>query len=473
MSQPSPSTPQMPPQPFHKAFWYANVTELFERAAYYSIASFIVIYLGQLGLGKSWPSTLNGGLWFLVYFLPILSGTIADQVGFRRSLLVACGLLAAGYFLMGSPTWFLGAQLDPVIKDELTAGPQIVVPILLGMLLIGLGGSVVKPCISGTVQKTHAGRATLAFAIFYMVINIGSLVGRVVAYFVRTGINLSFIFAVGMAASAVAFVTVLVLFRDPETVAPGAPQKPKKSIGEILFGIVKVLTNGRFALFLIVSSGFWFLYNQVYNVLPLYTKRTLETNPAMEMYTAANPLTIVLFQLLITKTFGKMKPIRSIVVGTLIICASMAVNLYPLYAAGGPRALFQNWLPLGSLFIILTVALIAFGELFTSPRTYEWIGALAPKGQEGLFLGYANLPMAIGSLVGGPVGAWLFNSVMCRDAKKLDNGLLELDPGAATEGWLLLMGIGVVSALAMWLYNVWLERQVKADAAAAAAPSAG
>ncbi|MGC4115917.1 MAG: MFS transporter [Myxococcales bacterium] len=471
-SSPAPTTAPAPPQPFHKVFWYANVTELFERAAYYSVASFIVIYLGQLGFGKSLPSSLNGGLWFLVYFLPILSGTIADLVGFRRALLVACALLAVGYFLMGMPTWFLGATLDPVIGDDFTASPAIVLPIILGMFVIGLGGSVVKPCISGTVQKTHAGRATLAFAIFYMVINIGSLVGRVVAYFVRSGWNLSYIFAVGMLASAAAFLSVLLLYRDPDR-APG--EKPKRTPKEALAGIPLVLTNGRFVLFLLVSSGFWFLYNQVYNVLPLYTKRTLETNPAMDLYTAANPLTIVLFQLLITRAFGKMKPIRSIVVGTLIICTAMVVNLYPLYAAGGARALYQNWLPLGSLFIVLTVALIAFGELFTSSRTFEWIGSLAPKGQEGLFLGYANLPMAIGSLIGGPVGAWIFNGVMCRDAKKLENGLLDLDPSAATQGWLLLMGIGILSALSMWLYNVWLERQLKADAAkaVAAAPTAG
>jgi proton-dependent oligopeptide transporter, POT family len=212
-------------------------------------------------------------------------------------------------------------------------------------------------------------------------------------------------------------------------------------------------------LFLLVSSGFWFLYNQVYNVLPLYTKRTLETDPSMELYTAANPLTIVLFQLVITKAFGKMKPIRSIVVGTVIIALSMGLNLVPLWSAGGARALFSAWLPLGSLFVILTVALIAFGELFTSSRTYEWIGALAPKGQEGLFLGYANLPMALGSLAGGPVGAWIFNGVMCRGSRKLENGLLELDPASAANGWLILMAIGFASAASMWLYNFWLERQ--------------
>jgi hypothetical protein len=124
-------------------------------------------------------------------------------------------------------------------------------------------------------------------------------------------------------------------------------------------------------------------------------------------------------------------------------------------------------IPLGSLFIVLTVAAIAFGELFTSARTFEYIGALAPKGQEGLFLGYANLPMAIGSLVGGPVGAVIFNNVMARGATELTvvgadgkpSRLLELDPTAATQGWLLLMGIGFASVLAMWWFNRWLAKQ--------------
>lgn len=446
------------PTPFPKAFWSANTTELFERAAFYSMASFVVIYLGRLGLGDWWPSNLNGFLWYLVYFLPVLSGTIADQIGFRKSLLVAFVLLAAGYGLMGYPVWFGGAELAPAVASERTAGMAVVLPVVLAILLIGIGGSIVKPCISGTVQKTHVGRATLAFAIFYMVINIGSVVGRVVAFWVRSAWNnLSLIFAVALVAAVAAFFVVLLFYRDPDRPA-GAPEKPRKPVWKILADMFLVLGNLRFTLFLLVSSGFWFLYNQVYNVLPLYVKRVVETDPAMDLYTAANPVTIVLFQLLITKLFGKMKPIRSIVVGTIIIGLSMALNLIPVYAAGGVRALTLNLLPLGSLFIVLTVALIAFGELFTSPRTFEWIGALAPKGQEGLFLGYANLPMAIGSLVGGPVGAWIFNDVMGRNHRVLDNGLWELDPASATAGWLLLMGIGFASAFSMWLYNLYLER---------------
>ena len=515
-------------QPFPGSFWTANVTELFERAAYYSMASFVVIYLGQLGFGDYWPSFLSSSvLWFLVFFLPILSGTIADQIGFRRALLIAFVLLAIGYFFMGYPVWLGGSQLSQTIGDDVTVGARDAVMIVGAIVLIGIGGSVIKPCISGTVQKVSGARATLGFAIFYMVINIGSLFGRGTAFVVRNGAgtgtilatvavlalaafviimlvrgttkpnrtrkdiwvatagftatvvaaaalvswiygatsaerattdpaSLSYIFAVAMLASVVAFFTVLLFYREPEAIGPA---KPKRSVGRILLDMVLVLRSGRFSVYLIVMSGFYFIYNQVYNVLPLYVKKVVETDPAMDLYTAANPFVIVCFQLILTSAFGKMKPIRSMVVGTVVIAIAMLINVVPIYSAGGAQAVFANWLPLGSVFIILTVALIALGELFTSPRMYEYIGALAPKGQEGLFLGYANLPLAIGAWFGGPVGAMIFNEIMAKGATKRADGLLELVPSQNMLGWVILMAIGLASAFSLWLFNRWLERQ--------------
>ncbi|MDT8324949.1 MAG: MFS transporter [Bacteroidota bacterium] len=456
-ASPSP-TPQKSAS-FPVTFWTANLTELFERGAYYAMASFVVLYLGQLGLGDYWPSTLNGILWTLVYFLPILSGTIADQVGFKRSLLAAFIMLSIGYFLMGYPVWFGGEILHDLVGDEVTAGAGVIVPVMIGILVIGMGGSIIKPCISGTVQKTAGTRATLAFGIFYMVINIGSLVGRGISYLVRTEYDLSFIFAVAVGCSVVAFFVVLFMYRDSdEDTAVRRSRKGQRSVGRILLDMVLVLKNVRFALFLVVSSGFFFIYSQVYNVIPLYLKKVVETDPAVDIYTMANPFTIVFFQLLITKVFGKMKPINSIIVGIVIIGVSMLINIVPIYTSGGVTADIWDLLPMGALFATLTVAMIAFGELFTSARTYEYIGALAPKGQEGLFLGYANLPMAIGSLIGGPAGAAIFNEIMCTNAVKLDNGLLQLDPTWNTIGWVVLMSIGLVSALSMYLYNQWLKK---------------
>jgi dipeptide/tripeptide permease len=393
---------QTSPQPFPSSFWSANAIELFERAAYYAMASFVVIYLAQLGFGNYWPSLINSYLWGIVYFLPILSGTIADQIGFKRALLIAFILVSLGYFAMGYPVWLGGQQLVDPPPNEFTASTNSIIPIALGVLFIGIGGSFVKPSIAGTIHKTAGARLTLGFAIFYMVINIGSLVGRFVSYKVRNtpGFELSSIFLVSMAAAVVAFFLVAFLYKDPDAEI-GKEKKPSKTVGAILLGIPMVLKNVRFAVFLLITSGFYLIYTQVYNLLPLYTKKTVELTPAMDIYTAANPFVIVTCQLIITKMFGKLPPIKSIFIGIVIIGASMLINIFPLYMAGGATRLVGDIIPLGSLFIIMTVALIAFGELFKSGRLYEYVALLSPKGQEGLYQGYVNLPMALGSIAGG------------------------------------------------------------------------
>jgi POT family proton-dependent oligopeptide transporter len=444
-------------QAFPRSFWTANVTELFERGAYYGMASFVVIYFGRLGMGHYWPSTLNSVLWTLVYFLPIVSGTVADLVGFRKALLGAFVLLTGGYLLMGTPVWFAGATLLEKAGDSVTSTPRVAMISVAAIALIGVGGSIVKPCISGTVQKTAMGRATLAFAIFYMVINIGSLFGRGASYFVRTHSSLTAIFGVSMACTVTAFLVVLLVYRDPESAdALALPPRPRKSLPRIFLDMVLVLRNPRFTLFLLVNVGFTFLYAQVYNVLPLYLATVLEKKPAVDVYTMANPLVIVCFQLLVTRRFGKMAPVRSMMVGTVIVGLAMVINVVPLYLSGGPRAVGPLGIPVGSAFVVATVALIALGELFAQARVFEYIGALAPKGQEGLFLGYASLPIALGSLAGGPVGALVFHGIICRDATKDGDGLLVLDRTNATVGWLLLMGVGLVSAGGLWLYHRWV-----------------
>lgn len=447
---------------FPRVFWFANITELMERSAYYSMATFVVIYLGQLGLGTYWPAVLNTLLWFLIYFLPILSGAIADHVGFRRALLSAFLLLTSGYLLLGYPVWLGGSALRPTIERQVTAGPDVVVPVILGILLIGIGGSIVKPCILGTTQKTAGNRATLAYALFFLVVNGGALVGRLVAFYVRTrpGAALTSIFAVAASCALLALFLVAGFYKGPET-APGSeiPGKPRRSVREIVVGMFTVVRNPRFLLFLLVSCGFYFLYNQFYVAVPLYLKTVVEQRPAMDIYTIWNPIVIVCLQLVITRSFGRMKPIRSMIVGTLLMAAAMAFIAIPILAGANVRGAFAGWLPLGSFVVVVSFATCALAELFTSPRMYEYVGALAPKGQEGLFLGYANLPLALGSLAGGPVGALIFNGVMSRGATARPDGLLELVPTHNVLGWGIFVAIGLVSALSMWLFNRWLERK--------------
>ena len=61
----------------------------------------------------------------------------------------------------------------------------------------------------------------------------------------------------------------------------------------------------------------------------------------------------------------------------------------------------------GSLFIAATLLVVALGEALQASRFYEYCSRLAPKGQEGVFMGYAFLPIAIGFLIAGQIGGRL------------------------------------------------------------------
>jgi len=449
-------TPQVKPK-FPGTFWSANVTELFERAAYYSMAPFMVIYLKEtLGMSPVMATFLNGSLlWGLVYFLPILSGTLADKYGYRRSLRVAFVMIALGYSVMGNLQRFWPGIVEAKAGQAL----DFTIPVVLGIVLIGIGGSIVKPCISGTVQKTAGARATLGFGIFYMVINIGSISGRGVSYFIRRSFGIPAIFTSAAAIFAlIGLVVVLFFYKEPQYVSDGKKDGQrirKKTLGQAVLGIFTVLSNLRFVFFLIVIGLFWFLYIQLYNLMPLFL-RYLDPNAPVELYTLANPVMIVCFQLLITRMVKKWLPVKSILFGVAVTTAGMALNVIPpLFFADQFHKVDVLGLaiPLAGIFLIISIASMAVGEMMASPRIYEYLGAIAPRGEEGLYLGYANLPIALASLIGGPLGGALFQRYIATPVKA---GL----PTDAVRMWAIITLIGVASMIGLTIYNKVIRRRI-------------
>lgn len=435
---------------FPGSFWAANTIELFERAAFYAVASFVVIYFHEtLGMRPVLATFLNGTLlWGLVYFLPILSGTLADKYGFKRSLTVAFVLIALGYFVLGTVQKFwpgiIGASAGEVI--------DYTVPVIMGILLIGIGGSIVKPCIAGTVQKTSGKNATLGFGIFYMVINVGSMTGRGVSYFTRINMGIPAIFTyVATIFALIGLIVVLFIYKEPEYVSDGkkdAQVAKKKTLGEALLGIITVLSDLKFVFFLVVIGFYWFIYVQIYNLIPLFL-RYLDPKAPVEIYTLANPIMIVCFQLLITKLTKKWTSLKSMMVGVLVTTAGMLVNVLPilLFTDIAKRVSVLGILfPIATIFVLLSFASMAVGEMLLASRQYEYIGAIAPKGQEGLYLGYANLPMAFGTLVGAPIGGLMYEYFVDTPLK---NGEA-INPMAM---WLLVAAMGILSMIGLAVYN--------------------
>jgi dipeptide/tripeptide permease len=458
-----PSVPTGERQKFPATFWMANTIEIFERAAYYAMASFMVIYLKEtLGMTPSFATFLNGSLlWGIIYFLPILSGTLADKYGYKRTLSYAFVMIALGYVVIGNVQEFW-----PRIAGAASGtAADYAAPVIFGICLIGIGGSVVKPCIAGTVQKTAGLRATLAFGIFYMVINIGSISGRTVSYFVRTRLGIPAIFQYPSTIFAViGLLIVLFVYKEPQFVSDGrkdGQKVEKRTLGQALLGIFVVLGNLKFVFLILVLGMFWFLYIQLYNLMPLFM-RYIDPNAPMDLYTMANPLMIVCFQLLITRMVKRWTPVKSIMFGAMVVTAGMLMNVLPPLIFGDIKRMVNLGItiPIAGIFMIVSIASMAVGEMMASPRIYEYIGAIAPKGQEGLYLGYQSLPIALASIIGGPVGGRLFETY-------ISTSLKEGRTVNTVPMWLIIVGIGVVSIVGLYVYDRLVVKPKKEKPAAA------
>ena len=98
---------------FERPFWVANISELFERLSYYAAFASLARYLHEtLNFGVKQAGSLTGLFGGLVWFLAAFGGTLADRLGFRRSLSLAYFILSCSYFLLGSlgAPWLAPAQ---------------------------------------------------------------------------------------------------------------------------------------------------------------------------------------------------------------------------------------------------------------------------------------------------------------------------------------------------------------------------
>jgi MFS family permease len=88
--------------------------------------------------------------------------------------------------------------------------------------------------------------------------------------------------------------------------------------------------------------------------------------------------------------------------------------------------------------------IVALGEITQQPRYYEYISKLAPPGQQGTYMGFAFLPIGIGSLIGGWFGGTLLHHF----------GEVRHQP---TQIWWVVTGVGIATTAALWVYDKTLR----------------
>ena len=84
--------------------------------------------------------------------------------------------------------------------------------------------------------------------------------------------------------------------------------------------------------------------------------------------------------------------------------------------------------------------MFAVGEAIQSPRYYEYVADLAPKEQVGTYMGFAFLPIAIGTFICGYTSGWLVEHYVNQSA-------------TPWVMWYYVGAMGVVSTLLMVVYD--------------------
>jgi dipeptide/tripeptide permease len=434
---------------FPKSFWVANSIELFERAAYYGMFITLTLYLtreiGFTDVEAGWVAAFFAGF---IYLAPIITGAIADKMGFKNSLALAFALLAAGYSLLGA------------FQLKGTA--------IFSLFLILVGGAFVKPIITGTVAKAsdEVNRAR-AFSLFYQVVNIGAFFGKSVAKPLRTELGLKYINFYSAAMAVIAFVLVIFLYKNLDSEGMG------KSVKESLAGLVKVLKNARFILLILIIAGFWTIQGQLYATMPKYALRMIGESAAPEWLANINPLVVVLLVVAITHLVRNIRPVSSIAIGLFIIpLSALSIALSPVLESVTGQSVSFGLFSLHpiTLMLIIGISLQGVAECFLSPRFLEYASKQAPPGEVGLYMGYSHLHTFFAWLIGFAVSGYLLEA-FCPNPTTLSpeiqqqrlDALAGLTPmpeayAHAHYIWYVFAGIGVFAFCCLLVYRAVTDR---------------
>ncbi len=415
---------------FERPFWVANGSEIFERLSYYAVFASLVRYLHEaLGFPTAQAAGLSSIFGGAVWIMAVFGGALADRIGYRRALSLAYFILSLAYFLVGS----IGAPWLAPVRDTVPLG------LMVGVILFlpAFGVALVKPSVVGTTARASKdNQRALGYSIYYTMVNIGSTMGPFLAGWIHARMSVENVFRLAALSVFLMFLGVLIFFREPRRAA----NEQAASLGVVARNFATVLGNGRFVLFLLIFSGYWVVFWQQYLILPLYIHDYVDPNANTELILITDPLVVIAFTVVINAAMKRVAAFRAVALGTLVTSLGwVVIGLSPTVMAA-----------------ILSLVVVALGELIQQPRYYEYISRLAPAGQQGTYMGFAFLPIGIGSFIAGKFGGWL-----------LHHYGEELHQPAMMWWW--ITGVGVLTTLLLWIYDRMVLPPAKEPAEAKAA----
>jgi len=416
---------------FPGSFWTVISMEFFERGSYYGMMSILSVYLvlskgeGGLGFSKESVGAIKSTIVPMLYFLPIISGAIGDHFGYRKVLFFAFFSMSLGYLLAGLSTTYIA--------------------VFSSLVVVALGAGFFKPMISGTIARvTNESSSSLGFGIYYWAINLGAFLFPLILVPWLKSISWSYIFFMAAIGTGWLILLNIFVFKEP------ARGKNSKPLIQVFTEMLSVLKDYRFILMLLIYSGFWVMYFQVYDSVLWYLTEKIDMTPLnriinaflglflsnpdwkfeAEHVTALNAGAIILLQILVSSLVKNTKVLPTMIFG--IALGSLGMGMLAI----APNA----WIFMASMFVF------TLGEMIAHPKFISYVGLIAPPDKKAVYQGYSFLYGVIGSGVGGILGATLY----VRFVEKENNPSLL---------WLTFSMIGVITIIGLLLYNKFIAQK--------------
>ena len=397
-------------------FWFANIMEMFERLAFFGVRAIAPLYLvasaGQNGLGLDFRQKgVIYTVWALLQCLiPMVSGGYTDRYGYRKSLAVAFTINILGYIGM--------AQSKPIADALAAAGwsdPGFWV-FLVAACLVGLGTAIFKPPIQGTIAKSVDDESSsMGWGFFYWVVNIGGALAPMGAAVLRVEIDWQNVFYAAAIVTAFNFLPAFLLYKEPERSFVKTGEGGEKGpIGVFFSSIFTILRDLRLVVFLGIFSCFWLMFMQVWDLLPNFIDEWVDTSGVAryfawfrhdwvlssgqtkpEMIINLNSLSIIVLVIVVSWIIRKTNKVAAMIIGMVIAMVG--------FVGAGATAL-------GGL-CCLMIFVFSIGEMTCSPTFNAYVGLIAPKDKKALYMGYANIPFAIGWAIGGLLGGFMYEEI--------------------------------------------------------------
>ncbi len=256
-----------------------------------------------------------------------------------------------------------------------------------------VGGSFIKSVITGTVAKetTEANRAR-GYSVFYAMVNVGAFSGKTIVKPLREGMGNDGLIVLNLFAAAmtlIAFVLVFFFYKAARSEGEG------RNISEIWRALLAMLKQARLIILTLIIVGFWMVQHQLYASMPKYVLRMAGEGSSVSWFANVNPAVVVIFVAWITQLMRKRTALTSMTWGMFI----MPVSAFCMAAGNMISGDILGFHPVAFMMLV-GIGFQGLAECFISPRFLEYFSVQAPKGEEGLYLGFSHIHSTISAIIG-------------------------------------------------------------------------